>query len=45
MRDAVEAVQKALEMTERLLGHPLIDDALVSPETGVIEPVVTAVGH
>ena len=43
MHDAVEAVQKALDETERLLGHPLIDDALVSPETGEIEPVVTIV--
>ncbi len=43
MRDAVEAVQKALDETERLVGHPLIDDAPVNAETGEIEPVVTIV--
>lgn len=43
MHDAVEAVQKALDETERLLGHPLIDDAAVDPATGEIEPVVTIV--
>jgi len=26
-----------------LLGHPLIDDALIDPETGEIVPVVTIV--
>lgn len=41
--DAVEAVQKALDEAERLLGHPLIDDATVNVETGEIEPVVTIV--
>jgi transposase InsO family protein len=41
--DAVEAVQKALDETEQLLGHPLIDDAPVDTDTGEIEPVVTIV--
>lgn len=31
MHDAVEAVQKALDEAERLLGHPLIDHAIVNP--------------
>jgi transposase InsO family protein len=43
MHDAVEAVQKALDETEQLLGHPLIDDAPVNTETGEIEPIVTIV--
>ncbi|WP_100813977.1 integrase core domain-containing protein [Microbacterium lacus] len=43
MHDAVAAVQKALDETEQLLGHPLIDDAPVNAETGEIEPVVTIV--
>ena len=43
MYDAVEAVEKALAQTERLLGHPLIDDAVVDPDTGEIVPVVTIV--
>lgn len=41
--DAVEAVQKALDEAEQLLGHPLIDDAIVNAQTGAIEPVVTIV--
>ena len=32
MHDAVTAVELALAETERLLGHPLIDDALVDPD-------------
>lgn len=43
MHDAVTAVEKALAEAELLLGHPLIDDAVVDPDTGQIEPVVTIV--
>lgn len=41
--DAVEAVQKALDEAERLLGHPLIDDAQIDSDTGEVLPVVTIV--
>lgn len=43
MHDAVTAVEKALAEAELLLGHPLIEEALVDPDTGEIEPVVTIV--
>jgi putative transposase len=43
MHDAVAAVEKALAECEQLLGHRLIDDARVDPDTGEIEPVVTIV--
>lgn len=41
--DAIEAVEKALAETERLLGAPLIDFAPVDPDTGEVTPVVTLV--
>lgn len=40
---AVAAVEKALAECEILLGHPLIDDAPVDPETGEIVPILTIV--
>ena len=43
MHDAVTAVEKALAEAEFLLGHPLIDNAIVNAETGEIEPVKTIV--
>lgn len=43
MHDAVEAIEKALAETERLLGHPLVDDAPVNPATGEIQPMLTIV--
>jgi putative transposase len=41
--DAVAAVEKALTECEALLGHPLLDDAPVDPETGEILPILTIV--
>ncbi|GGF23219.1 transposase [Subtercola lobariae] len=41
--DAIAAVELALTEAERLFGHPLIDDAVVDPETGEIRPVLTIV--
>ena len=43
MHDAVAAVEKALAEAEALVGHPLIDDAPVDPETGEVTPVLTIV--
>ena len=37
------AAEPALAETERLLGHPLIDDAPVTLGTGQIEPALTIV--
>ncbi|WP_367379249.1 transposase, partial [Subtercola boreus] len=41
--DAIAAIELALAEAEQLLGHPLIDDAVVDPETGEITPVLTIV--
>ena len=43
MHDAVTAVELALAEAETLIGHPLIDDAVIDPEMGEIVPVVTIV--
>lgn len=43
MHDAVTAVEKALAEAGTPLGHPLIDDAPVDPETGEIVPMLTIV--
>ena len=43
MHDAVTAVELALAEAEQLLGHPLIDDVNIDPDTGEIVPVVTIV--
>lgn len=42
MHDAVTAVENA--RAKALLGHSLITDASVNPETGEIEPIVTDKG-
>lgn len=41
--DAIEAVENALAEAEDLLGHRLIDDAPVDPETGLVIPILTIV--
>lgn len=41
--DAVDAVQLALNEAEALLGHQLIDDCPVDPDTGELLPLVTIV--
>ena len=43
MHDAVEAIELALAETERLLGHPLVDDCEIDPDTGEVVPVLTIV--